>query len=229
MASWEARCQATSSTNILADPIRSLSALPAQREAAAILEQVHVTQLNANDGDLEYGALEACDCKPFIEMDEHGHVSYLGKASSSDAGCHDVDNRTRSRWLAAAFSTPVIDLHSDFSLSFNFYAGTKDVASGGMSFVLQSDPLGGDALGRGRSGPWSGGHPQRARYRILHGERRGQDLLLRYGLRSSWRKAFAPNGNRQRGKWRMALRACHLGRRRRTRCLIGSTATSAAL
>ena len=48
--------------------------------------------------------------------------------------------------MGAAFSEPVIDLHSDFSLSFKFYAG-KDVAGGGLSFVLQNDPLGGDALG----------------------------------------------------------------------------------
>ena len=40
-----------------------------------------------------------------------------------------------------------IDLHADFSLSFNFYAGNKDVAGGGLAFVLHNDPLGGDALG----------------------------------------------------------------------------------
>ena len=111
------------------------------------LEQVHVTQLNANDGSVAYGALEACDCKPFIEMDP-GHVSYLGKASSSMQGVTTLTTNAKSV-VGGAFSTPVIDLHSDFSISFNFYAGTKDVASGGMAFVLQSDPLGGDALGRG--------------------------------------------------------------------------------
>jgi Ca2+-binding RTX toxin-like protein len=47
----------------------------------------------------------------------------------------------------AAFSMGSVDLHSDFSVSFDFYAGNKDVAGGGLAFVLQNDALGGDALG----------------------------------------------------------------------------------
>lgn len=109
------------------------------------LEQVHVTQVNANEGHLEYGALAACDCKPFIDTDEPGHIALVGSATSEPGLIHlTPDVRSTA---GAAFSTPVIDLHFDFSLTFTFYAGNKDVAGGGLAFVLQNDPLGGDALG----------------------------------------------------------------------------------
>ena len=51
----------------------------------------------------------------------------------------------------------LIDLHSDFSLSFNFQAGNQDVAGGGLSFVLQNDILGGDALGGSGTALGAGG------------------------------------------------------------------------
>ena len=45
------------------------------------IEQIRVTQLSANAGELEYGTLTACDCTPFIDTDEHSHVTYAGSAS----------------------------------------------------------------------------------------------------------------------------------------------------
>jgi hypothetical protein len=109
------------------------------------LEQVHVAQLNANGGELQYGALSACDHTPFIGTDEP-HVSYTGSASVDAANLVTLTQSARST-AGSAFSMGSIDLHSDFSLSFDFYAGNKDVSGGGLSFVLQNDILGGDALG----------------------------------------------------------------------------------
>ena len=113
---------------------------------AGNLEQVRVTQLSANAGELEYGTLSACDCTPFIDTDEQSHVSYVGSASIDAANLVTLTPSVQST-AGSAFSMALIDLHSDFSLSFNFHAGNQDVAGGGLSFVLQNDILGGDALG----------------------------------------------------------------------------------
>ena len=110
------------------------------------IEQVRVTQLSANAGELEYGALSACDCTPFIDTDEQSHVSYVGSASIDATNLVTLTPSVQST-AGSAFSMALIDLHSDFSLSFNFHAGNQDVAGGGLSFVLQNDLLGGDALG----------------------------------------------------------------------------------
>ena len=113
---------------------------------AGNIEQVRVTQLSANAGELEYGALSACNCTPFIDTDEHSHVSYVGSASIDAANLVTLTPSDQST-AGSAFSMAVIDLNSNFSLSFNFHAGNQDVAGGGLSFVLHNDPLGGDALG----------------------------------------------------------------------------------
>ena len=105
-----------------------------------------MTQLSANAGELEYGTLSACDCTPFIDTDEHSHVSYVGSASIDATNLITLTPSVQST-AGSAFSMALIDLNSDFSLSFNFNAGNKDVAGGGLSFVLQNDVLGGDALG----------------------------------------------------------------------------------
>jgi Bacterial lectin/Galactose oxidase-like, Early set domain/RTX calcium-binding nonapeptide repeat (4 copies) len=109
------------------------------------LEQVHVTQVSANAGEFQYGALSACDHTPFIGTDAP-HVSYTGSASVDAANLVTLTQTAKST-AGSAFSMGSIDLHSDFSLSFDFYAGNKDVSGGGLSFVLQNDILGGDALG----------------------------------------------------------------------------------
>ena len=110
------------------------------------IEQVRVTQLSANAGGLEYGTLSTCDCTPFIDTDEHSHITYVGSASINATNLITLTPSVQST-AGSAFSMAVIDLNSDFSLSFNFNAGNKDVAGGGLSFVLQNDILGGDALG----------------------------------------------------------------------------------
>ena len=110
------------------------------------IEQVRVTQLSANAGGLEYGSLSTCDCTPFIDTDKHSHVSYVGSASIDATNLITLTQSVQST-AGSAFSMPVIDLNSDFSLSFNFNAGNKDVAGGGLAFVLHNDVLGGDALG----------------------------------------------------------------------------------
>ena len=110
------------------------------------IEQVRVTHISANAGELDYGALVACDCKPFIDTDAHGHVSYVGSASIDATNLITLTPSVRST-AGSAFSMANIDLNTDFSLSFNFHAGDQDVAGGGLSFVLQNDRLGGDALG----------------------------------------------------------------------------------
>ena len=118
------------------------------------LEQVNVTQITANGGHLEYGALGPCDCKPFIEADHPDHVASAGSASILPdvvVLTPDVQSATGS-----AFTTCVLDLHNDFSLSFTFFSG-KDVGGGGLAFVLQNDPLGADALGAGGTALGAGG------------------------------------------------------------------------
>jgi Ca2+-binding RTX toxin-like protein len=120
------------------------------------LEQVHVTQVSANAGELQYGALSACDNKPFIDTDQPSHVSYAGSASIGATNLVTLTPNVRST-AGSAFSMGCIDLHSDFSLSFNFNAGNADVAGGGLSFVLQNDLLGGDALGGSGTALGAGG------------------------------------------------------------------------
>ena len=118
------------------------------------LEQVHVTQIAANGGHLEYGSLAACDCLPFIDTDLD-HIGLTGSASFQP-GLINLTPDAKST-AGAAFTTCVLDLHTDFSLSFTFYAGNNDVAGGGLAFVLQNDPLGGDALGGNGTALGAGG------------------------------------------------------------------------
>ncbi len=87
------------------------------------LEQVHVTQVAANGGHLEYGDLVACDCQPFIDTDERRPCALLREAQRATPGLitldpgPPVDSRSRVHHVR-------LDLHSDFSVSFTFYAGT---------------------------------------------------------------------------------------------------------
>ncbi len=119
------------------------------------LEQVHVTQIAANGGHLAYGDFAACDCLPFIDPANADHVASTGSASIlPDMIILTPDARSTA---GAAFTTCAIDLHTDFSVSFTFYAGNNDVAGGGLSFVLQNDPLGGDALGGNGTALGAGG------------------------------------------------------------------------
>ena len=120
------------------------------------VEQVRVTQVYANDGGLEYGTLVACDCKPFIDTDEHSHTTYSGSASIDATNLITLTPSVQST-AGSAFSMASIDLNSDFDLSFAFYAGSNDVAGGGLSFVLQNDLLGGDALGGNGTALGAGG------------------------------------------------------------------------
>ena len=120
------------------------------------VEQVRVTQIYANDGGLEYGRLVACDCKPFIDTDEHSHTTYSGSASIDATNLITLTPSVQST-AGSAFSMASIDINSDFDLSFAFYAGSNDVAGGGLSFVLQNDLLGGDALGGNGTALGAGG------------------------------------------------------------------------
>lgn len=120
------------------------------------LEQVRVTELSANGGDLEYGHFGACHCDPFMETDEDSHVTRVGSASIDAANLVTL-TATAASAAGSAFSLAKMDLDADFSLNFDFYAGSKDVSGGGLSFVLHDDALGADVLGGAGTALGAGG------------------------------------------------------------------------
>jgi hypothetical protein len=123
------------------------------------LQEVHVTHLDAVTGSgthNEYGVLTASDSKPFIDKGAFDLITTTGSASF-DATTGLVSLTSAKSQTGSAFSNAVLDIHTDFSISFNFFAGTKDSGGEGFAFVLQNDPLGADALGGKGSALGAGG------------------------------------------------------------------------
>lgn len=123
------------------------------------LQEVHITHLDAVTGNgthNEYGVLTAADGKPFIDKGAFDLVTTT-RSASFDATTGLVSLTSTKSQTGSAFSNAVLDVHSNFSISFNFFAGTKDSGGEGLAFVLQNDPLGGDALGGTGSALGAGG------------------------------------------------------------------------
>ena len=188
-------------------------------------EQVHVTHVTANGGELQFGSLSACDHTPFIGTDEP-HVSYTGSASVDAANLVTLTPSAKSA-AGAAFSMGSVDLHSDFSLSFDFYAGNKDVAGGGLAFVLQNDPLGGDALGGTGTALGAGGIGNGLGIALSMAKGADHTNFFDTDLGTS-KGALSPQttlGNLEDGSWHTGQVTWDASTKR---CLIGLTVSSAA-
>ena len=86
------------------------------------IEQIRVTQLSV--GELEYGTLTACDCTPFIDTDEHSHVTYAGSASIDAANLIALTPSVPfGGWIRVRITLSIFS--SDFSLSFIFKPATR--------------------------------------------------------------------------------------------------------